>query len=204
MKSEERRVKNSSALLIIKFKVQCSMFKVESSMLKVQSSKFKVQSNKSAEQISQKVFRLMIGLAVLVFGLFYLIGYDLPFDENPDFNAPLFTDVLIILMWLFLIGGIGLAVYSMVKDYRSSKSEAVVNGVPVRRIFRITWLTLLAVLVLTFLLGGSDPMLINGENYADWLWLKLSDMFVITSLLMLLAGIGAVCFGATRYIRKKQ
>ena len=104
-------------------------------MLKVQSSKFKVQSNKSAEQISQKVFRLMIGLAVLVFGLFYLIGYDLPFDENPDFNAPLFTDVLIFLMWLFLIGGVGLAVYSMVKDYRSSKSEAVVNGVPVRRIF---------------------------------------------------------------------
>ena len=204
MKSEERRVKNSSALLIIKFKVQSSMFKVESSMLKVESSKFKVQSNKSAEQISQKVFRLMIGLAVLVFGLFYLIGYDLPFDENPDFNAPLFTDVLIFLMWLFLIGGIGLAVYSMVKDYRSSRSEAVVNGVPVRRIFRITWLTLLAVLVLTFLLGGSDPMLINGENYADWLWLKLSDMFVITSLLMLLAGIGAVCFGATRYIRKKQ
>ena len=204
MKSEERRVKISSPLLIIKFKVQSSKFKVESSMLKVQSSKFKVQCNKSAEQISQKVFRLMIGWAVLVFGLFYLIGYDLPFDENPDFNAPLFTDVLIFLMWLFLIGGVGLAVYSMVKDYRSSKSEAMVNGVPVRRIFRITWLTLLAVLILTFLLGGSDPMLINGENYADWLWLKLSDMFVITSLLMLLAGIGAVCFGATRYIRKKQ
>ena len=188
--------------------VQSSKFQVQSNQVQsnhtVQSSKFKVQSNKSAEQISQKVFRMMIGLAVLVFGLFYLIGYDLPFDENPDFNAPLFTDVLIFLMWLFLIGGVGLAVYSMVKDYRSSKSEAVVNGVPVRRIFRITWLTLLAVLVLTFLLGGSDPMLINGENYADWLWLKLSDMFVITSLLMLLAGIGAVCFGATRYIRKKQ
>ena len=170
-------------------------------MVKFQFSKSNSKAkNKSAEQISQKAFRLMIGLAVLVFGLFYLIGYDLPFDENPDFNAPLFTDVLIFLMWLFLIGGIGLAVYSMVKDYRSSKSEAVVNGVPVRRIFRITWLTLLAVLILTFLLGGSDPMLINGENYADWLWLKLSDMFVITSLLMLLAGIGAVCFGATRYI----
>ena len=56
-------------------------------------------------------------------------------------------------------------------------------------------------------MGGNKPiapMLINGENYADWLWLKLSDMFVITSLLMLVAGIGAVCFGATRYIRKKN
>lgn len=170
-------------------------------MVKFQFSK---QKTKSAEKISQQVFYIMIGLAVLVFGLFFLVGYDLPFEENPDFNAPLFTDVLILLMWLFLIGGVGLAVFSMMRDYRSSKSEAVVNGIPVRRIFRITWIGTLAVLLLTFLLGGSAPMLINGENYADWLWLKLSDMFVITSLLMLVTGIGAVCFGATRYIRKKK
>ena len=157
---------------------------------------------KSAEQVSQRIFYILISLAVLVFGLFFLVGYDMPFEENPDFNAPLFTDVLIGLMWLFLVGGIGLAIYSMWKDYRGSRSEAVVNGVPVRRIFRITWIGLLALLVLTFALGSSAPMLINGENYADWLWLKLSDMFVITSLLMLLAGMGAVIFGATRYIRK--
>lgn len=168
-------------------------------MFKFQFSKSK---NKSAEQVSQRIFYILIALAVLVFGLFFLVGYDMPFEENPDFNAPLFTDVLIGLMWLFLLGGIGLAIYSMWKDYRGSRSEAVVNGVPVRRIFRITWIGLLALLVLTFALGSSDPMLINGENYADWLWLKLSDMFVITSLLMLLAGIGAVIFGATRYIRK--
>ena len=168
-------------------------------MFKFQFSKSK---NKSAEQVSQRIFYILIALAVLVFGLFFLVGYDMPFEENPDFNAPLFTDVLISLMWLFLVGGIGLAIYSMWRDYRGGRSEAVVNGVPVRRIFRITWLGMLALLVLTFALGSSDPMLINGENYADWLWLKLSDMFVITSLLMLLAGIGAVIFGATRYVRK--
>ena len=168
-------------------------------MFKFQFSKSK---NKSAEQVSQRIFYILIALAVLVFGLFFLVGYDMPFEENPDFNAPLFTDVLIGLMWLFLVGGIGLAIYSMWKDYSGSRSEAVVNGVPVRRIFRITWIGLLALLVLTFALGSSAPMLINGENYADWLWLKLSDMFVITSLLMLLAGMGAVIFGATRYIRK--
>ena len=160
--------------------------------------------NKSAEKISQQIFYIMIGLAVLVFGLFFLVGYDMPFDENPDFNAPLFTDVLIGLMWLFLVGGVVLAVGSMIKDYRSGKSEAVINGVPVRRIFRFTWLGTLLILVLTFLVGSSDPMLINGEHYADWVWLKLSDMFVITSILMLVAGVGAVVFGATRYIRKKN
>ena len=121
-------------------------------MVKFQFSK---QKTKSAEKISQQVFYVMIGLAVLVFGLFFLVGYDLPFEENPDFNAPLFTDVLILLMWLFLIGGTGLAVFSMIRDYRSSKSEAVVNGIPVRRIFRITWIGTLTVLLLTFFLGGS-------------------------------------------------
>ena len=119
-------------------------------MVKFQFSK---QKTKSAEKISQQVFYIMIGLAVLVFGLFFLVGYDLPFEENPDFNAPLFTDVLILLMWLFLIGGTGLAVFSMIRDYRSSKSEAVVNGIPVRRIFRITWIGTLAVLLLTFFFG---------------------------------------------------
>lgn len=170
----------------------------------MKTSIFHVSKSSSAEQISQRILYVLIGLAVLVFGLFYLVGYDLPFDENPDFNAPLFTDVLIFLMWLFLLGGVGLAVFSMVRDYRSSKSEAVVNGVPVRRIFRITWLALLSVLIVTFLLGDSSPMLINGQNYDDWLWLRLSDMFVVTSVLMLLSGIATVCFGATRYIRKKK
>ena len=170
-------------------------------MVKFQFSK---QKTKSAEKISQQVFYIMIGLAVLVFGLFFLVGYDLPFEENPDFNAPLFTDVLILLMWLFLIGGVGLAVFSMIIDYRISKSEAVVNVIPVRLIFRITWIGTLAVLLLTFFLGGSAPMLINGENYADWLWLKLSDMFVITSLLMLVAGIGALNYSPTHYNRKKK
>ena len=170
-------------------------------MVKFQFSK---QKTKSAEKISQQVFYIMIGLAVLVFGLFFLVGYDLPFEENPDFNAPLFTDVLILLMWLFLIGGTGLAVFSMIRDYLRSKSESGLYVIPVPRICGYYWIGTLAVLLLTFFLGGSAPMLINGENYADWLWLKLSDMFVITSLLMLVAGIGAVCFGATRYIRKKN
>ena len=91
-------------------------------MGKFQFSKSKLNAkHKSAEQISQQVFFILIGLAVVVFALFFLVGYDMPFLENPDFNAPLFTDVLIILMWLFLIGGVGLAVCSMIRDYRGAK-----------------------------------------------------------------------------------
>jgi nitroreductase len=45
-----------------------------------------------------------------------------------------------------------------------------------------------------------DPALRQQVRAAAWGQAQVTD----ASLLMLLAGIGAVCFGATRYIRKKQ
>ena len=80
----------------------------------------------------------------------------------------------------------------------------MVHGIPAKKIFHITWIGTLVLLVATFLLGSSSPMLINGNEYGDSLWLKLSDMFVFTSLLMLLGAIVAVLFGATRYVRKNK
>lgn len=167
--------------------------------------KFKNIKSLATEKISQRAFYLMIGLAVVVFGLFFLIGYDMPFDENPDFNAPFFTDVLIFLMWFLLILAVVLAIMAVVRTYRMNvKSEAVVNGVPQGKISRFTWMGTLLLLVLTFLAGSSMPMLVNGEKYTDWFWLKISDMLVLTSIIMLIAGIGVVVFGATRYIRKAK
>ena len=157
----------------------------------------------STEKISQRVFYVLIGLAVVIFGLFFLVGYDMPFDENPDFNAPLFTDVLIILMWALLFLAIVLGFYSIVRSYRKTvRNEKVVNGIPENKIFRFTWLFTVVLLIVTFLVGSSVPMLINGNDCTDWLWLKLSDMFVYSSIVMLLAAMVAVCYGATRYIRK--
>ena len=161
--------------------------------------------NWSSEKISQRVFYILLGLAVLVFGLFFLVGYDMPFEENPDFNAPLFTDVLIILMGVLLVAAVVLAIISIINSYRkTTKQESKVNGVPEKKIFRLTWTFTLLLLVVTFLIGSSVPLLVNGEQYVDWLWLKASDMFVDSSIVMLLFAILAVCFGATRYIRKER
>ena len=157
----------------------------------------------SAEKISQRVFYILVGLAVVVFGLFFLVGYDMPFDENPDFNAPLFTDVLIVLMWTLLFLAVALGIFSIVRSYRKTiRSEKMSNGIPENKIFRFTWLFTIGLLIVTFLVGSSVPMLVNGSDYTDWLWLKLSDMFVYSSVVMLLAAMVAVGYGATRYIRK--
>ena len=141
----------------------------------------------------------------MVFALFYLVGYDLPFDENPDFNAPLFTDVLIVLMVLVLLLALCMIGFSAWRSHRSgSRQDAVVNGVPARKIARITWFSTFGLLVIGFAVGSSTPMLVNGNDYNDWFWLKLSDMFVLASVMLLIAAIGVVLFGVTRYVRKDR
>lgn len=159
----------------------------------------------SAEKISQRIFYVLIALSVCVFGLFFLLGYDLPFEENPDFNAPLFTDALIGLMWLFFLVAVVVAVVSVVKGNRlAGRNDKMSNGIPAVKISRSVWFATLFLLVITFVAGSSAPMLINGEQYNDWFWVKASDMFVLTAVIMLVVGIGAVLFGATRYIRKDR
>ena len=48
-----------------------------------------------AERLSQRILYVLIGMATVIFSLFYVIGYDHPYAINPNFNAPLFTDAVI-------------------------------------------------------------------------------------------------------------
>ena len=87
------------------------------------------------EKRSSRVLYALVGLIVIVFALFWLIGFDRPFDDDPNFNSPLFTDALLIVTALILLFGIGLAVWSVVRSARTiGKSDRTVNNIPVRRI----------------------------------------------------------------------
>ena len=155
------------------------------------------------KKLSSRVLYVLVGFIVVVFALFWLIGYDRPFDEDGNFNAPLFTDVLLVFMLILPAGACGVAVWSAIRSNKASGGgERVVNNIPVRMIGRCVAGGTALALVLTFLFGSSAPMKINGADYADTFWLKASDMFVATSLLMIVAAVGAVVYGATKYIRK--
>lgn len=157
------------------------------------------------ERISQRVLYVLIGIVALVFVLFFSVGFYAPFAENPAFNAPLLTDALIIFMWILLgltVLVMLLSVFHTVKTI--SVKQRVVNGIPTYKITIAVFGTTFLCLVLSFLFGSSESMVINGATYADKFWLKASDMFVTSSLVLLLAAIGASVFGATRYYRKRK
>ena len=159
----------------------------------------------SAERISQRILYGIVAVAVLVFGLFYLIGFDRPYIDDPNFNSPLFTNAVLLLMYGIVLAAVvvlGCAIYHTLKT--RGRGERVDNGIPVKKIAYVVAIGTMVVLLLTFLLGSSVPMTVNGKVYADALWLKVADMFIFTSMGMILVAIGAVLYGATRYKRKEN
>lgn len=157
------------------------------------------------ERISQRILYVIIALSAIVFLAFYLIGFDTPFADDSSFKAPMLTDVLFGFMWFLLFVAIVTSVFAVVRGVqRANRSEGVTNGIPARKITYTTYGVTALLLVLTFVFGSTQSMLVNGQTFADSFWLRMSDMFVNTSLLLLTLAAGVVLFGATRYYRKER
>lgn len=157
------------------------------------------------KKLPSRVLYVITGVIVVVFVLFWLVGFNRPYEDNGNFNAPLFTDVLMILTLLLTIGTFGVAAWSLVRSFRTTGGgERVVNNIPVRKIGMIVTGGTATLLVLTFLCGSTAPMRINGFPFTDTFWLRVSDMFVATSLLMIVAAVTVAIYGATKYIRRHE
>jgi hypothetical protein len=161
------------------------------------------QKHHAIERLSSRILYVLVGLVAVVFVLFWLIGYDQPFDENPNFDAPLFTDAVLLLGYLLILGTIGCAVWSTARTLRiRGKGESYDNNIPVKRIGYIIVAVVFVLMLLTLLFGSDAAMNINGATFSDRFWLKAADMFICTSLILLVAAIGTAIFGATRYNRR--
>lgn len=158
--------------------------------------------------IKKKQSWIIIGLvavSALVFTAFWMVGYDMPYEEDADFNAPLLTDMLLGYIYLMVVVAIGVTAYSVVHGIRTRGRQSLTeNGVPAGRITIITWGVTFALLASTFALGSTDPIKVNGKDFCEGIWLRLSDMFIISSGVMILLAILAVTFGMSGYSRRMK
>ena len=167
--------------------------------------KIKGLAKMDEERISQRVLYVTVALSAVVFLAFYLVGFDLPYTADPSFKAPLLTDVLLgfmgVLLGLAVLASVVAVVYGV---RRANSREGLTNGIPSRKIAWITYGVTFLILVLTFVFGSTQAMSVNGQMFSDAFWLRMSDMFVNSSLLLLVLAAGVVAFGATRYYRKEH
>lgn len=159
----------------------------------------------SAEKISTRVLYVLLLAAVVVFAAFYAIGFSQPFEENPNFNEPLLTNAILLLMALLLLGTLATAVWAVLVSRRMSRDVyAEENGIKTKRMAMLVAASTFVVMVLSFVLGSSKPLLINATPFTDVFWLKTADMFVWSSVIMLVVALVAVAYGYTRYYRKEK
>ncbi len=111
-------------------------------------------------------------------------------------------DFLLYLIYGMLALAALLTTWSTLRSLLRNRGEAVEWGIPVRLIGWFIVIGLVVVLVLTFALGDVSPLSINGRTYADGLWLRMADMLINTSLVLIIVAVIGVLFGLSGLSRK--
>lgn len=156
-----------------------------------------------ADKLSGRVLLLLISVSAVVFGLYYLVGYDTPFEDNVNYNAPTMTAALLVYIYLLLAAAVAAAVVAVVRGIRKrGKRDRKVNGIPVLLISYGTAALLAVLLLVTFAAGSAEPLEINGDEYASVFWLKTTDMFIRTSVLLIAVAVGGVLYGMSGLNRR--
>ena len=165
----------------------------------MKKNKLKIKDNKRLANISLRVLCL---LTLVIFSLFFLVGYDMPSLTKEGMVEPLLTNTVLVFTYIVLFLSIAIAVWSLIKEFLlGAQLPSVQNGIKVKLIRNSTFISVPTLLILFFLLGSSSPLKVNGIAFNNAFWLKASDMFISVSILLLFIGIVCATWGPIKSYR---
>ncbi len=98
----------------------------------------------------------------------------------------LFIDILLWAVYILLVVTAGLAVWSAVHGVQTHERSS--DALASRRTSMLGYATagfVAVVLLLTFLFASTRPIVTGGRAFTDALWLRLTDMFIFTPILLI-------------------
>ena len=99
----------------------------------------------------------------------------------------LLAEVMLWLMYTALAVALVVTGLSVVKTIRQrTKDDEIINGVHQTRIAWTVAGAFVVCLVVTFLLGSSSPVMTNGKLFTEVFWLKATDMFIYTTVILII------------------
>ena len=150
------------------------------------------------EKISKITLWVLIGITIVVMALFLLVGYDNKYEENPNFNDPQLTDLLIV--WTYILIGaacvatIGAVIYGFVNGSNKSKNEDIGMA---SKAGLIAWGTFIVSIIIGLVMGfaGKDEvLLINGKDWNVPSDIILTDMSMVSILILTIVTVAATVF----------
>ena len=101
-------------------------------------------------------------------------------------DSEILVDLVLWAVYLLMAGAVAVAVWSSVHGVRTH--ERTIDPLATRHTSMIGYVTtgfVALTLLLTCLFASTKPVLSNGEPFTDALWLRLTDMFIYTSILLI-------------------
>jgi hypothetical protein len=101
-------------------------------------------------------------------------------------DSTLFIDIVLWAVYLLLVAAVGVAVWSAVHGVRTHQRSN--DPLATRRTSMIGYATagfVAVTLLLTYLLASTRPVISNGKPFTDELWLRMTDMFIFSSILLI-------------------
>ena len=157
-----------------------------------------ISAQDKVEKISKIALWVLIGISLAVLALFLLVGYGNPYEENPKFNDPQLTDLL--LCWTYFliaataVAAVGAVIYGFVSGGNKSKHEE--KGL-LSKTGLIAWGTLIVSLIIGIIVGvasQSEVLLINGKDWNDPTDIIMTDTSMISILILTIVTIIATVF----------
>ncbi len=91
------------------------------------------------------------------------------------------------LMYATLALAIGVTLLSVARRLSlRTKDDEIINGVPQKRVARTVAVAFAACLAVTFALGSTDAVITNGQPFTDTFWLRVTDMFIYTTIILVI------------------
>jgi hypothetical protein len=149
------------------------------------------------EKISKYTLWAGMGISILILVLFFLIQYDRPFEENPKFTDPLLTDALLIWTYFLTAVAVIVTVWSLIHGATTKGTGTMKETGLIARTGSIAWGICIASLILGAIIGFAckdDTMLINGKDWNNPFDIILTDMSLISIIVLLICTIIATAF----------
>lgn len=145
----------------------------------------------------------VIAVSAIVFLLFFFVGWDNEYVG--DFVAPMFTSLLLFLMYGCVLMTAGLTVWSVVKSAQSNKGvdSASYTGVPGGKIIMFTCIITVISLAIGGVLGiGEEDFRAADGTVTTGGWVTVVDMFIWSMYILTLVAICAICVTMSGYLTK--
>ena len=151
----------------------------------------------NTEKISKNLLWTMMGVTIVVFVLFLLVGFDTPFEDNPKYNNPKLTDAVLILCYALTITAIVATIWSAIKQITVGGNSTSKDKGIAGRTGLISFVLLVVSLIIGVIVGianKGETMLINGKDWNNPTDIIITDTVMVTIVILGVVSIIAVIY----------